>query len=135
MSDLRTPGTPPPLTPADAQRFADRWYAAWNAGNLDAVMVCYDESIEHSSPFIARFNGTGGADGSLRGKTAVRAYFGRALASNPTPPGETRFQPMHLTTGLESVLIVYRRWTGELAGEIFFLNGAGLIVRSVSHYG
>ncbi|MFT3684267.1 MAG: hypothetical protein QM783_04960 [Phycisphaerales bacterium] len=42
---------------------------------------------------------------------------------------------MHLTTGLESVLVMYRRWTGELAGEIFFLNADGLIVRSVSHYG
>lgn len=122
-----------PLTPADAQTFAARWYAAWNAGDLDAVMACYDESIEHSSPFIARFNGT--QDGSLRGKGAVRAYFGRALTTNPTPRGETRFQPMHLTTGLLSVLVVYRRWTGELAGEVFFLNAQGLIVRSVSHYG
>jgi hypothetical protein len=31
--------------------------------------------------------------------------------------------------------VVYRRWTGEIAGEVFFLNAAGLIVRSVSHYG
>ncbi len=121
------------LTPADAQRFADRWYAAWNKGDLGAIMSCYAETIEHSSPFIARFNGT--ADGSLHGKAAVGAYFGRALTNNPTPPGETRFQPMHLTTGLASVLVVYRRWTGELAGEIFFLDSAGLIVRSVSHYG
>jgi len=110
-----------------------RWYAAWNAGGLDAIMACYDDAIEHSSPFIARFNGT--ADGSLRGKAAVRAYFGRALTTNPTPQGETRFQPMHLTVGLASVLVVYRRWTGELAGEVFFLNEQGHIVRSVSHYG
>lgn len=121
------------LTPELSAAFAERWYAAWNAGDLDAVMACYDDSIEHSSPFIARFNGT--ADGSLRGKPAVRAYFGRALTTNPTPPGETRFQPMHLTTGLASVLVVYRRWTGELAGEVFFLSNTGLIVRSVSHYG
>ena len=121
------------LTPADAQMFADRWYAAWNCGDLDAVMACYEEAIEHSSPFIARFNGT--ADGSLRGKAAVRAYFRRALTTNPTPSGETRFQPMHLTVGLESVLVVYRRWTGELAGEVFFLSPQRLIVRSVSHYG
>lgn len=124
-----------PLTPADAQVFADRWYAAWNGGggDIDAIMACYDDAIEHSSPFIARFNGTD--DGSLRGKEAVRAYFGRALTTNATPPGETRFQPMHLTVGLASVLVVYRRWTGELAGEVFFLTPQGLIVRSVSHYG
>lgn len=129
------------LTPQDAQHFATRWFSAWNAQNLDAIMACYAETIEHSSPFVARFNaGISGAeggvqDGTLRGKSAVRAYFGRALTSNPTPIGTERFQLMHLTTGINSVLVVYRRWTGELAGEIFFLDNAGLIVRSVSHYG
>jgi hypothetical protein len=94
-----------------------------------------DEQIEHSAPFIAKFNAEHGAGVTLRGKTAVSAYFGRALASNPTPPGVTRFDPMDVTAGTGSVLVVYRRWTGEIAGEVFFLNAAGLIVRSVSHYG
>lgn len=129
------------LTPQDAQRFAARWFSAWNAQDLDAIMTCYAETIEHSSPFVARFNAgvmgdaSGIQDGTLRGKAAVRAYFGRALASNPTPAGIERFQSMHITTGMNSVLAVYRRWTGELAGEIFFLDNAGLVVRSVSHYG
>lgn len=127
-----------------ALAFADRWYAAWNAhrpggspANLDAIMACYDDAIEHSSPFIARFNaGIGNAaDPTLRGKPAVAAYFGRALASNPTPAGVDRFQPMHTAAGMDSIILVYRRWTGELAGEVFFLNDRGLIVRSVSHYG
>ena len=122
-----------PLTPAAAKAFADRWYAAWNSSDLDAIMACYDDAIEHSSPFIARFNNS--TDSVLRGKAAVREYFGRALQRNPTPPGATRFAPMHLTIGLDSVLVVYRRMTGEIAGEVFFLNPAGLIVRSVSHYG
>lgn len=128
------------MTLDEAKAFAARWYGAWNAhreggsaANLDAIMACYDEAVEHSSPFIARFNGTD--EDTLRGKAAVAAYFGRALANNPTPAGVERFQPMHLTVGMRSVLVVYRRWTGELAGEVFFLNAAGLIVRSVSHYG
>src|SRR4051812_33060135 len=37
------------LTPEDAAGFAGRWYAAWNAHDLDAIMACYDASIEHSS--------------------------------------------------------------------------------------
>ena len=126
-----------PLTLESAEAFATRWYAAWNAGDLDAVMACYHDSIEHSSPFIARF-GTGQQTEPhpvLRGKESVRAYFGRALSTNPTPPGEVRFAAMHLTVGTQSVLVVYRRWTGELAGEVFFLDESGLILRSVSHYG
>ncbi|MBL8764087.1 MAG: nuclear transport factor 2 family protein [Phycisphaerae bacterium] len=123
------------MTFDEARAFADRWYAAWNAsgGDLDAIMACYDPLIEHSSPFIARFNGGSGA--TLRGIDAVRAYFARALVSNPTPPGVVRFSPMHLTLGTESVLLLYRRWTGELAGEVFVLNPGGRIVRSISHYG
>lgn len=130
------------LTPEAAEQIMARWYAAWNAGprgDIDAIMACYAEGIEHSSPFVARFNLAQGvpegADGTLRGKPSVRAYFQRALTSNPTPAGATRFAPLHFTVGVGSVLVLYRRWTGELAGEVFFLDREGLIVRSVSHYG
>lgn len=126
------------LAAADMHALVDRWYAAWNAGELDAIMACYDDAIEHTSPFVARFNaGVSGGDpldGTLRGAPAVRAYFARALETNPTPPGVTRFMRMHLAIGVSSIVLLYRRWTGELAGEIFFLR-QGLIVRSVSHYG
>lgn len=118
-----------PLTPAAAQSFADRWYAAWNARDVDAIMACYDPAIEHSSPFIKRYNGTD--DVSLRGTEAVRDYFARALVRNPT----LRFDPLHMTTGLESVILIYRRMSGDLAAEVFFLNEEGKITRSVSHYG
>ncbi len=117
------------FTPADARAFADRWYAAWNAHDLDAIMACYEPTIRHSSPFIKRYNGTD--DASIDGVAAVRDYFGRALERNPT----LRFDPLHITTGLESVILVYKRMTGDLAAEIFFLSPRGLIERSVSHYG
>jgi hypothetical protein len=123
------PAARPPLTPAQAQRFADSWYAAWNSHDLDAIMACYAPQIEHSSLFIKRYNGTD--DTALRGKEAVRSYFARALERNPT----LRFDPLHVTTGLESVVLVYRRMSGDLAAEVFFLDDAGLITRSVSHYG
>lgn len=124
---------PKPLTPAAATAFADRWYAAWNAYDLDAIMACYEPTIEHSSPFIKRYNAgmPDENDTALRGIHAVRDYFRRALERNPT----LRFDPMHVTTGLESVLLVYRRMSGDLAGEVFFLSPRGLIQRSVSHYG
>jgi hypothetical protein len=121
------------LTPEQANVFATQWYAAWNAADLDAIMACYDRGIEHSSPFIAKFNGTD--ESVLRGWMVVREYFGRALERNPTPVGVTRFNPMHIATGHDSVILVYRRMSGELAGEVFFLNGQGKIVRSISHYG
>jgi hypothetical protein len=121
------------------------WFSAWNASNLDAIMACYHDDITHTSPFVARFNTLSPnpkpSDFTLLGKPAVRAYFHRALTSNPTPPGLTRFDPLHITIGVDSLLALYRRWTGEIAGEVFFFSEtinnapAGLIIRSVSHYG
>lgn len=129
---------PLPLTPALAHAFAAQWYGAWNAHDLDAMLACYDPVIEHSSPFIKRYNDAVGRGDEplIRGLPDLRAYFGRALDRNPT----LRFEPQHLATGLESVILVYRRFShdtppaGELSAEVFFLNENALIRRSVSHY-
>ncbi len=136
MSTLPTPPTPPtnsaaPMTPTPelARVFADRWYAAWNARDIDAMMACYEPGIEHSSPFIKRYNNTD--DRWLVGIDAVRDYFARALERNPT----LRFDPKHVAVGHETVILVYTRMTGDLAAEVFTLSGRGLILRSVSHYG
>ncbi len=118
-----------PITPESARAFAEKWYAAWNAHDIDGIMACYSPAISHSSPFIKRYNNSD--DVALVGIPAVREYFARALERNPT----LRFDPMHVTVGVESILLVYRRMNGDLAGEVFFLDGQGLIVRSVSHYG
>jgi hypothetical protein len=127
------------LTTAHAQAFADRWFRAWNAHSLDLILACYDPSIEHSSPFIKRYNDAVGRgdEPSVRGLKDLGDYFGRALQRNPT----LRFDPVHLATGLESVILVYRRHShdtppvGELSAEVFFLTPEGKIRRSVSHYG
>jgi len=116
------------ITPEAAARFATSWYAAWNAHDLTAIMSHYAPTIEHSSPFIKRYNGSD--DVSIRGLDGVRDYFARALERNPT----LRFDPKEAAVGLESVILVYRRMTGELAAEVFFFDGAGKVVRSVSHY-
>lgn len=131
----------PIVTPETAHRFAASWYAAWNArpnADLPAIMSHYADGIQHSSPFIARFNGT--SDPTLRGIDAVREYFGRAIQKNPTPVGggpggPLRFNPMHITVGFDSLILVYRRFTGEIAAEMFVLDGQGKVVRSISHYG
>lgn len=124
-----------PLTPDRARSFADSWYAAWNAHDLDAIMAHYDEQIRHSSPFIKTYNGTD--EPALVGIAKVREYFARALERNPT----LRFEPEHCATGLESVLLTYKRHShntppgGEVSAEVFFLTAPGKVLRSVSHYG
>jgi hypothetical protein len=113
----------------DAQAFAERWYAAWNARDIDAIMACYEPQIEHSSPSIKRYNGVD--DAWIKGIDGVRDYFARALERNPT----LRFDPKHVAVGKESIILVYTRMTGDLAAEVFVLSERGRILRSVSHYG
>lgn len=119
---------PMKVTEGFAGEFAVAWYAAWNARDADAIMTLYATDIEHSSPFIKRYNDSD--DLSLIGLDAVRDYFARAIARNPT----LSFQPRHLAIGLQSVVLVYSRMTGDLAAETFWFNAAGKIVRSISHY-
>jgi hypothetical protein len=117
------------LTKEFATRFASSWFAAWNAHDLDRIMGHYADAIEHSSPFIARYN-QDPACAPLKGTSAVRAYFGRALERNP----ELRFDPMHVMLGVATVTLVYRRMSGDLAAEVFSFGPDGAIVHSVSHY-
>lgn len=116
------------ITEDFARAFADRWYAAWNARDIDAIMACYAPAIEHSSPFIKRYNNSD--DVSIKGIAGVRDYFARALQRNPT----LQFHPLYLAVGIESVNLVYKRMTGDLAAEAFWFDDGGKIVRSVSHY-
>lgn len=130
------------LTKALTDEFAARWFAAWNSHDLDAIVACYDPAIEHSSPFIKRYNDAVGRgdEPSVRGIPDLRGYFGRALERNPS----LRFEPKHVATGLESAILIYRRHShdtppeGELSAEIFFLapstSGVLRVVRSISHY-
>jgi hypothetical protein len=116
------------ITEDFAKAFAASWYAAWNAHDVDGIMNHYAANIEHSSPFIKRYNGTD--EMSLKGVDAVRDYFVRALGRNPT----LRFDPLHIAIGLETVALVYRRMTGDLAVETFAFDVAHKITRSISHY-
>jgi SnoaL-like domain len=116
------------VTDAFARTFAQSWYAAWNAHDVDAIMSHYAPTIEHSSPFIKRYNNSD--DPSIVGVEGVEDYFARALQRNPT----LRFDPMHLTVGLESLVLIYKRMTGDLAAEMFVFDDQGNVIRSISHY-
>jgi hypothetical protein len=121
------------MTQEKAAAFAGAGYGAWNRHDVAGVMALYGEEIEHSSPFIARYavDEKGKGAKAIVGKKAVGEYFARAMARNPL----LRFDPMFVTVGLESVTLVYRRMSGELAAEVFMFDEAGLVVRSISHYG
>jgi hypothetical protein len=99
-----------------AQRFAEEWYAAWNAHDLDAVLDHYADDVEMVSPLVSTL--TGRDDDTLVGKDALRAYFAAGLEKYPA----LHFEPVELFVGVGSLVLDYRGAGGNLAAEVVFLD-------------
>ncbi|MCB9737137.1 MAG: barstar family protein [Deltaproteobacteria bacterium] len=107
---------PPQLAPGD---FAAEWVDAWNARDLERVLAHYTEDMEVRSSFAARLDPASG--GVVRGKEAVRAYWGRALAASP----DLRFELRAVFRAPGAVTIVYRNHRGEDVAETMLFGPDG----------
>src|SRR5689334_23157606 len=107
------------LTPEQARRLAEEWAAAWNAGDLEAILTHYTDDLEMSSPFIARF--TNEPSGTLRGKQVVGSYWRAGLERIP----DLHFRVIDVFVGAGSVAILYDAVLGTRAVEVLFLNDEG----------
>ena len=61
------------MTTDEAWNFAKHWVAAWNAHDLELIVIHYEDAVELTSPVAARLLGT--PDGKVIGKANLRAYF------------------------------------------------------------
>ncbi|MGH9533292.1 MAG: nuclear transport factor 2 family protein [Terriglobales bacterium] len=66
----------------DTQAFAREWIAAWNRGDVEAVLAHFAEDAVFVSPLAAAVTG----NAEVRGKAALRAYWTAALRARGTPP-------------------------------------------------
>jgi hypothetical protein len=117
------------LTPFFAQRFADSWYPAWNAREIERIMAHYAPHVEHSSPYLLRYNQTDAR--SIIGRDALRVFYERVLEVNAF----TRLEPLHIAVGFDSVVLVFRGISNDLTAEVFFFDTSGKVVRSAANYG
>lgn len=108
--------------------FAEKYYAAWNARDLDGILALYAEDIEYSSPYIAALGFS--HDGVIHGKAMLRAYFERALERAP----QLVFKPEALLVGARGHTLIYRNHRGDMAAETHEIDGAGLVVRADATY-
>ena len=113
---------------AFAQRFAMDWIAAWNAHDLDRVLAHYTETFEMTSPMIIQIVGEN--SGTLHGKSAVRAYWSKALALIPN----LKFELLSILVGVGSITLHYRGAGGRLAAEVFYFDAAGKASKAFAHY-
>jgi hypothetical protein len=111
-----------------ARHFAAEWIAAWNSHDLGRILSHYAEDFEMSSPVIIQIAGE--PSGTLRGKAAVGAYWGKALQLIP----ELHFELVTVLAGVSSVTLYYRGAQGRLAAEVFHFGADGKVVRAFAHY-
>lgn len=114
------------LDPQRARELIDRWIAAWNRHDLQAVMAMIADDVVFESPFLVHMYGE--PSGRLRGKRALRGWFERALAN----PDFRIDPPLHVFTCVDSIVLV-ERVNGTLAANVFTLDAAGRIARSAVH--
>lgn len=107
---------------------AARWYAVWNARDLDAIMDLYADDIEFASPFVAALGFA--TDGVITLKPMLRAYFEVAL-SRVT---DLRFDPLAVCAGCHGHTLVYRNQSGVLVTEAHDYDDDGRIVRASVAY-
>ncbi len=117
------------MTKDEAQNLAGHWIAAWNAHDLDLIMLHYNEAVELTSPVAAQLLGT--PNGKIVGKPNLRAYFQRGLQAYP----DLRFQLVDVLCGINSVVLYYTNQKGTRTAEFMELSAAGEVTRVVANYG
>lgn len=110
-----------------ARHFADDWIAAWNRHDLDRILTHYSDDFTMSSPYIVTIAGE--SSGTLKGKTAVRAYWEKALAQLP----DLHFKLVDILVGTDSLALYYMGVRG-LAAEVFHFDEQRHVTRALAHY-
>ena len=114
-------------------RFVQHWLEGWNLHDLDRIMSHYAEDATFQSPSVVALGM--GADGTVRGRTAIRALYARALERFPS----LRFELEEVIERPWGVLLTYRKLgvfaeRPGLTVEAFELD-AGLVRRNVVYWG
>jgi ketosteroid isomerase-like protein len=112
-----------------ARAFAEEWCAAWNAHDLERILSHYTDDFEMRSPIIVERMGE--PSGRLRGKAAIRAYWGPALGLQPP----IRFELIDAYAGVDQIVIHYRSVARKLVTEVLELDAERRVVRGSACYG
>jgi len=107
---------------------AQEWLNAWNRHDMEAIMSHYAEDIVFYSPIIQKINND--PQGCIHGKTALQAYFSKALVAYP----ELHFELYHILEGINSVVLYYKSVGNRLSTEMMVLDENGKVKEVRAHY-
>ena len=120
------------MTAQQNKDVAHKWFAAFNAHNLENLLALYDENAEHYSPKLKIRQPQ--TQGLIKGKAALRNWWQDSFDRLPT----LRYEVQKLTADEEQVFMEYiRQVEGEedlFVGEILQTKN-GLIVFSRVYHG
>jgi ketosteroid isomerase-like protein len=112
-----------------AKEFALEWIEAWNAHDLSRMLFHYTDDFEMRSPIIAERMGV--ADGVLKGKKAVGAYWTPAFTGSQ----QLKFVLHDVLVGTDSIaLYYYNVKRGRMVAEIITLNDKHQVTIGSAHY-
>lgn len=116
------------MTEAEAQDFAQEWIEAWNSHDLERILGHYTDDVELTSPLVEMVLGPGRV--TVRGKAALRSYWGKALARFP----DLRFVLYRAYAGSRSVVLHYQSVQALVGAECMELEADGRVCRVLAHY-
>ena len=117
------------ITQQEANQIAIEWIEAWNSHDLDTIISHYADCVEFTSPFVVKL--LNNPSGTIKGKEALRSYFGKALAAYP----DLKFDLIRVLTGVDNLTIYYHSIKGMMAVEVMVLNSTHEITKAMAHYG
>lgn len=112
---------------AAAHAFVDQWVRHWNALDIEGVLAHFADDVVFTSPVAARVQPE--TAGVVRGKEALRAYWGLALTRVP----DLHFEVLGIYVGIDTLVIHYRNQRGGLVCEVLTFAG-GLVVEGHGTY-
>ena len=112
-----------------ARAFAEEWVAAWNSHDLERIFSHYTDDFEMCSPHIVERMRE--PSGILRGKPAIRAYWGPALKASPP----IKFELRAVYTGADRIAIHYRSVARGLVVEVLTFNAERRATHGMAVYG
>ena len=117
------------ITEEFAKQFAHEWVSAWNAHDLKAVLLHYEENFTIETPMALKL--IPDSQGILQGKEIIKDYWEIGLQHIP----ELHFEILDLLIGINSLTIYYiNTATGRKSAENLFFNENRKVIRTFVMY-
>lgn len=100
----------------DPSTYAQEWCAAWNAHDLDRLLLRFHEAVVFTSPVAQKL--LPGSGGTVRGKAALRHYWSEGLRRIPN----LHFEILGAYEGVDCLTINFVNQEGRVANEVLIFE-------------